>query len=145
MPKGQLPLDFNLAREIFKNSPLFVGVPRSSAADLFMHATTRRLEKKAVVYGRDEMSDQTFMLLVSGKLQIVDGKDSVQGEIGRGELVGEVGVVSPQHKRSVSVIAAEGAEALLWNVRDLPKDLWKIYEPILENIAWGRINTFLPN
>ncbi|CAN5473883.1 hypothetical protein BH09SUM1_BH09SUM1_09650 [soil metagenome] len=136
-------MEFDVARDAFRNSQIFREINPDISAILLMHAECRRFTASHVVYRGHENSDQTFMLLVTGLMKVVDESGAAVAEIHPGELFGEIGVVSPQHKRLATVAAAEISETLIWTMPALAKTIADAILPILEQIAWTRITRLM--
>lgn len=99
----------------------------------------------ATIFRKDTASDQTFMLLVSGAVQIEGTGETLRVDQGAGGLVlGEVGVLNPQARRTVTVLALEDCELLAWKFGELPGDLQTALTAVLEEIAFGRITNYTP-
>ena len=72
----------------------------------------------------------------------VYGHGQVIRGMGRGEVLGEIGVTSLQQKRSLTVNAITPTELLEWNVNDIKKVVPHLMQK-LKNLAWKNISNYM--
>jgi len=62
-------------------------------------------------------------------------------ELGPGEMIGEVGTVSPQGKRTVTLTVVEPTEVMEWRIADVEETLPELLNR-LKDLAWKRLKYY---
>ncbi|NQT56067.1 MAG: cyclic nucleotide-binding domain-containing protein [Desulfobacteraceae bacterium] len=131
-------MDSDTMKAALKRCELFEGLDESQMGVLVMRASSREFSAGATVYERGDDSGGTFALIGSGKISVVAQNGFVLNELGVGEIIGEVGVITQQDKRTVTIKTIEPTEILEWHVKDVeegPPELLKR----LKELAWKRM------
>jgi CRP-like cAMP-binding protein len=131
-------MDSNTMRSALKGCELFEGLDEGQMELLIMRANTREFSDGETVYERGEDSGGTFALIGSGKISVVAKNDFVLNELGAGEIIGEVGVISQHDKRTVTITTVEPTEILEWHVKDIEEGSPELLQR-LKDLAWKRI------
>jgi CRP-like cAMP-binding protein len=128
-------------RSALKGCELFEGLDEGQMELLIMRANTREFSDGETVYERGEDSGGTFALIGSGKISVVAKNDFVLNELGAGEIIGEVGVISQHDKRTVTITTVEPTEILEWHVKDIEEGSPELLQR-LKDLAWKRIKNW---
>ena len=80
---------------------------RASWALLAMNAQAKDYSPEEYVYRQGDDADGSFALIVSGKLEASTQQGYVLKTLCAGEIIGEVGTISQQQKRTVTLKAVE--------------------------------------
>ncbi|MCJ7683752.1 MAG: cyclic nucleotide-binding domain-containing protein [Desulfobacteraceae bacterium] len=131
-------MDSDTMRSALKGCKLFEGLDEGQMEFLIMRANTREFSDGETVYERGEDSGGTFALIGSGKISVVAKNDFVLNELGAGEIIGEVGVISQHDKRTVTITTVEPTEILEWHVKDIEEGSPELLQR-LKDLAWKRI------
>lgn len=114
-------------RSILSGSDAFGRLDDGAVDELAEQAWTRELRSGEVLYRSGDVPDSAYVVL-SGRLRVSDG-ERVMGYVGRGEPVGEMGVVTGERRSGTvaavrdTVVAAWGREELLRFLRTHPDSL----------------------
>lgn len=131
-------MDFNMVRSAIKENSIFRGLNQEQLGILLMKAKSIEVPSEEQPYTKGDESDGTFVLIVSGKVNAIAENGQIMQEFGAGEVLGEVGVISPQKKRTVTVRTAQPTVALEWRFQDIEKDVPELVKRLKE-LAWKRI------
>ncbi len=131
-------MDFNMVRSAIKENSIFRGLNQEQLGILLIKAKSIEVPSEEQPYTKGDESDGTFVLIVSGKVNAIAENGQIMQEFGAGEVLGEVGVISPQKKRTVTVRAAQPTVALEWRFQDIEKDVPELVKRLKE-LAWKRI------
>ena len=131
-------MDSETMKTAFKRCELFEGLDESQMGLLVMRANSREFSAGTTVYERGDDSGGTFALIGSGKVSVVAQNGFVLKELGVGEIIGEVGVISQQDKRTVTVKTIEPTEILEWHVKDIEEGSQELLKK-LKDLAWKRM------
>ncbi|MCF8145090.1 MAG: cyclic nucleotide-binding domain-containing protein [Deltaproteobacteria bacterium] len=134
-------MDLDAIRDVVKASELFKDLPQADLEVLMDKAGTREFSPGDDIYRKGEISGGTLALIALGKVQVVAENGYVVRELEAGEIVGEVGTISPQGKRTVTLKAAEPTRILEWHIEDIEgmsPDLIKW----LKDLAWKRMKYY---
>ncbi|MEA2040762.1 MAG: cyclic nucleotide-binding domain-containing protein [Thermodesulfobacteriota bacterium] len=137
-----MDLDAVRIRTIIEGCELFRGFDGSQIGILIKNADIKRFSEGVIVYAKGEESQNTFCLIVSGSVNIVSDNGFVLEELGRNQIIGEIGTISPQHRRTVDVVAKEPTEVLEWNFLDIKESLPDLLKR-LKDLAWKRISNWI--
>lgn len=111
-----------LTKRVLKENELFQDLSEAVLDSLISHADAKLLAKDEVLYRRGEASNDTFCIVIFGSVKIVGEQGQVLAVMQRGKVMGEIGIMGLQHKRSADVIALEPTSILEWRFGDI-KDL----------------------
>ena len=131
-------MDLDIVKNTLKECELFEGLDMSQMGLLVISANSRELSAGETVYARGDDSGGTFALIVSGKISVIAQNGLVLKELGDGEIIGEVGVITQQDKRTVTVKTIEPTEILEWHVKDIEEGSQELLKR-LKDLAWKRM------
>ena len=124
--------------------PLFDGLSRSQVYYLLMAGALRKYERGQVLFRKGEISESMYAV-ISGFLDVVEEFDSEEKDIhrtpkliatlGKGELVGEMGMVR-QCERSATVVARTEAELLEINDKMIQRLQW-LFSPTAQKFFFN--------
>lgn len=110
---------------------------------LVLHiAEPREFGAGETVLSKGEAIEPCFYIIARGQVRAEDDNGWVLKTHARPEIVGEIGAVSPQHRRMCRVIADTDCELLAVNVEELKElapDKCEALLKKLEATAWTRI------
>ena len=131
-------MDSDIMRSALKGCELFKDLDQDQMDFLIMRANSREFSAGETVYERGEESGGTFALIGSGRINIVSKDGFVLNELGVGEIIGEVGVISQHDKRTVTVTTIEPTKILEWHIKDVEERSPELLQR-LKDLAWKRI------
>ena len=131
-------MDSDVVRTALKGCELFEGLDEGQMDLLIMRAKSREFSAGATVYERGEASGGTFALISSGRINVVAKNGFVLNELGAGEIIGEVGVISQHDKRTVTITTIEPTEILEWHIKDVEERFPELLQR-LKDLSWKRI------
>lgn len=131
-------MDSDVMRSALKGCELFEGLDEGQMDLLIMSANSREFSAGETVYERGEDSGGTFALISSGRINVVAKDGFVLNELGAGEIIGEVGVISQHDKRTVTITTIEPTEILEWYIKDIEEKFPELLQR-LKDLAWKRI------
>ena len=134
-------MDFSIMQKAIKDCSLFEGLDQGQLGLLAMNAAAMEFPGEEIVYRQGDDADGSFALLVSGKLEVITQKGYVLKTLCAGEIIGEVGTISQQGKRTVTVKAVEPATLLQWNLQDIGEASPSLLKK-LKDLAWRRIKNW---
>ncbi|MBW2610601.1 MAG: cyclic nucleotide-binding domain-containing protein [Deltaproteobacteria bacterium] len=131
-------MDSDVMRTALKGCELFKGLDQDQMDLLMMSANSREFSAGETVYERGEESGGTFALIGSGRINVVAKDGFVLNELGAGEIIGEVGVISQHDKRTVTITTIEPTEILEWHIQDIEEKFPEVLQR-LKDLGWKRI------
>ena len=131
-------MDSDIMRSALKGCELFEGLDEGQMDLLIMRANSREFSPGKTVYERGEDSGGTFALISSGRINVVAKDGFVLNELGAGEIIGEVGVISQHDKRTVTITTIEPTEILEWYIQDIEEKFPEVLQR-LKDLAWKRM------
>ncbi len=134
-------MDFGVIQKALKECALFRGMDDSQLGLLAMNAETRELGAEEIVYRQGDDADGSFALIVYGKVEAKTQQGYVLKTLGGGEIIGEVGTISQQGKRTVTVKTVEPTALLQWKMDEIDKASPSLLKN-LKDLAWRRIKDF---
>ena len=134
-------MDFNTVRSAITENSIFRGLNQAQLGVLLMTAKGIEVPSEEQPYTRGDESDGTFTLIVSGKVNVIAENGQILQELGAGEVLGEVGIISPQKKRTVTVRTTQPTVALEWRFQDIEKDVPELVKTLKE-LAWKRLSSW---
>ncbi len=135
-------MDFDRVRSAIIGSRAFKDLDPAHLGMLLMTASAREFGSGEEIYSKGEESGGSFALIVSGRASVVSEGGRVLRELGAGEVIGEIGTISPQKRRTVTVRTTEPTATLEWQLRDIEGGLPQLVG-ILKDLAWKRISNWL--
>ena len=134
-------MDFNIMQKTLKDCSLFRGLDQGLLGLLAMNAEAKEFSPEEIVYRQGDDADGSFALIVSGKLEASTQQGYVLKTLSSGEIIGEVGTISQQGRRTVTLKAVEPATLLQWNIQDISETSPSLLKK-LKDLAWRRIKDF---
>lgn len=134
-------MDLKVVQSVMKNCELFEGVDQSQLGFLMLKGSAREFSEGETVYRKGEKAGGTLALIVSGKVNVIAEDGYVLRELGVGEVMGEVGTISQQGTRTVSVTASQPTQILQWHIRDIKEGSPELIKR-LKDLAWKRIKNW---
>lgn len=131
-------MDSDVMQTALKGCELFKDLDEGQMDLLIMRANSREFSAGETVYERGEDSGGTFALISSGRINVVAKDGFVLNELGAGEIIGEVGVISQHDKRTVTITTIEPIEILEWHIQDIEEKFPEVLER-LKDLAWKRL------
>jgi len=107
---------------------VFLGYPRHFAAG-------------EAVYRKGEESNNRFGLILSGSVNLIKKDGQVFKPVGVGEIVGEIALSDPNHKRTITVAAAEPAEILEWDAAHVKEQIPVVWKRLVK-LAWEHLSEY---
>ncbi len=117
-----------LTKKVLRENELFQDFDETTLDTLITHADAKLLSKGDMLYRKGEAANDTFCIIIFGSVEIIGENDNVLAVLKRGKLMGEIGVIGMQHRRSADVIALEPTSILEWtfsDIKDKAPDLMK--------------------
>jgi CRP-like cAMP-binding protein len=134
-------MDMNHAMTVIKKSKVFHELDDSLLDTLMFLSYTKQFSEGETIYTKDEPSNDRFCLIVSGSVNIITKDESVFKVVGSGEVIGEIALSDPNHRRTVTVAAAEPTEILEWDVNHVKEKIPGIWKKLVK-LAWEHIREF---
>jgi len=134
-------MDLDAVRTVVKGNVVFNDLDPTDFEVLMGKAGARAFSPGDAVYRKGEASGGTMALITSGKVQVVAENGYVVRELGAGEIIGEVGTVSPQGKRTVTLTVIEPTEILEWHIEDIEGTSPELIK-WLKDLAWKRLKYY---
>jgi CRP-like cAMP-binding protein len=131
-------MDSDVMKTALKGCELFEGLDEGQIDLLIMRANSREFSAGETVYERGDESGGTFALIGSGSINVVAKDGFVLNELGAGEVIGEVGVISQHDKRTVTITTIEPTEILEWHIQDIEERFPELLKR-LKDLAWKRM------
>ncbi|MGI9647618.1 MAG: cyclic nucleotide-binding and patatin-like phospholipase domain-containing protein, partial [Acidimicrobiia bacterium] len=129
-------------QELLAGIELFAGIDQASLARLATEADVRHLPGGETLIREGDPSDALFAV-ASGRLQAFvgnEGGETLVGEIGRGEVIGEMGILADE-PRSATVRALRDsnlvhipADAFVRFLREEPDELFAITQLLIQRL-----------
>lgn len=134
-------MNIDTIRTVVKGSGLFQDLDATALELLIVKAVARQFSPGDAIYHKGEASGGTVALIVSGKVHVVAENGYVVSELGAGEMIGEVGTISRQGKRTVTLTAVEPAEIIEWHIEDVEEASPELMKR-LKDLAWKRLKYY---
>jgi len=134
-------MDFSVMQKALKDCPFFRGLDQGQLGLLAMNAEAKEFAAEDIVYRKGDDAEGSFALIVSGKLEAATQQGYVLKTLSAGEIIGEVGTISQQGKRTVTLKAVEPATLLQWNIQEISNTSPSLLKK-LKDLAWRRIKDF---
>ena len=130
-----------LIKALVRQCQLFQGLEEHDLNILVANSIMRELPRGKLLYRKGEKSNDTFCMLVSGKVDVVAKDGHVIKELGAGEVIGEIGLSNPYKTRTASVITKEPVELLEWNIHHIKDKIPDIWKKLLK-LAWVHMREY---
>ena len=134
-------MDFSIMQKALKDCSLFRELDQGQLGLLAMSAEAKGFAADDIIYRQGDDADGSFALIVSGKLEASTQQGYVLKTLSSGEIIGEVGTISQQGRRTVTLKAIEPATLLQWNIQDISETSPSLLKK-LKDLAWRRIKDF---
>jgi len=134
-------MDLDTVWTVMKGNALFQDLDPKDLQVLTARAGEGHFSPGEVIYYKGENSEGKLALIVSGKVQVVAENGYVVRELGPGELIGEVGTVSREGKRTVTLRVVEPTKTIEWNIDDV-EGISPEFMKRLKDLAWKRLKYY---
>ena len=134
-------MDFSIMKKALKDCSLFRELDQDQLGLLAMSAEAKEFPTENIIYQQGDDADGSFALIVSGKLEVSTQQGYVLKTLCAGEIIGEVGTISQQGKRTVTLKTVEPTTLLQWNIQDINNTSPSLLKK-LKGLAWRRIKDF---
>lgn len=134
-------MDLDTIRSVVKGSKLFEDLDPAALEVLMSKAGDRTFSPGDAIYTKGEVAAGTVALIILGKVQLVAENGFVVRELGAGEMIGEVGTISREGKRTVTLTAIEPVEIIEWHIDDLG-GISPEFINRLKDLAWKRLKYY---
>lgn len=108
-----------LTKKVLRENELFQDLEDSALDKIINHADAKLLAKDEVLYRRGDAADDTFCIIIFGSVKIVGNAGQVVAVLKRGNVMGEIGIMGLQQRRSADVIALEPTSILEWKFSEI--------------------------
>ena len=126
---------------IIRQCALFKNIDDLSSYLLLHYGKIRLFAAGETIFKKGDFSRGAFGLIVSGQVGIISDTGQVIRGMGSGEILGELGVTSPQNKRTATVRAIKPTEFFEWNVDMMKTQLPEIMKR-LKDLAWKNASNY---
>ena len=116
---------------------IFNGLDDAQLDFLIKNARVRHFAEGTTIYAKGEEASGTFCLMVLGKANIISDSGQILQTFGPNEIIGEIGTISPQHRRTITLSAATAVELFEWDFKAIEKELPELF-PRLRELARKR-------
>ncbi len=134
-------MDFSVMQKALKDCSLFQGLDQGQLGLLAMNGVAKEFRADEIVYRQGDDADGSFALIVSGKLEATTQQGYVLRILSAGEIIGEVGTISQQGRRTITIKAVEPSELIQWKIQDIDSTSPSLVKK-LKDLAWRRIKDF---
>lgn len=134
-------MNVNQAMTILKESKTFADLDQSTLDTLVFLSYSKQFAEGETIYTRGELSNDRFGMIVSGGVNIVKRDGEVFKVVGTGEVIGEIALSDPNHKRTMTVTAAEPTEILEWDVNHVKKEVPGLWKKLVK-LAWEHMREY---
>jgi len=125
-------------KEIVRKSEIFSNLDDDELDLLLYYGDEKRFPSGETVYRTGDAAEGTFCLILKGIIKIVTQTDELIRKMGAGEVIGEIGAISPQSRRTVTARTTEPTWLIEWNVGYI-KDHWPGIMKKLKDKAWKHL------
>jgi CRP-like cAMP-binding protein len=134
-------MDIDVMRTAMLNCELFSGLKQNDLGGLMMSARPRSFLHGETIYSKGDKAAGVFALIASGNVEAVAENGFVVTEMNPGEVIGEVGIISQQGKRTVTVKAVGPTDLLEWNIQGIQENSPQFVKKLKE-LAWKRLKNW---
>ena len=126
-------MEMDQIRKALTQNSLFEGFDEVQLGILVKNAQVRHFAEDTTIYEKGEEASGTFSLMVSGKANIVSDSGKILQTFGPNEIIGEIGTISPQHRRTITLTAKTNVDLLEWDLKAIEEkaiaELRKVVPP----------------
>jgi signal-transduction protein with cAMP-binding, CBS, and nucleotidyltransferase domain len=130
--------DFEIRKQVMKTCDCFKELSPEQMDSVLMDASPVHFNKSETIYIKNEYASPSFYMIVSGRIDVLNEDGSTVATLESGNVIGEIGTISPRHKRTRDVVAGVDCDLLEWHVNDIEKKVPHLLEK-LKDLAWLRI------
>jgi CRP-like cAMP-binding protein len=130
-------MDTIAVRDAVYHCEIFSGFEESHLYFLIENGRIKHFTEDQTIYRKGEEANGTFCLIASGNANIISENGEILYAIGPGNIIGEIGTISPQSKRTITVRAADEIAAVEWDLEAISKELPGLFEN-LRDLARNR-------
>ena len=112
-------MEITTVKSVLQHSDVFRECTENQLQELLLLATPKCFAEQDTVYTRGDPTNNTFCLIISGSVHIIDDHTGFVAVRGTGEVIGELALFVPQHQRTFTVVAVETVEVLEWDIQRL--------------------------
>ena len=113
-----------------------------ASSHLMLHYGKLRLIASGdTIFSKGDFSRGVFSLILSGRIGIISETGQVIRGMGAGEILGEIGVTSPQNRRSATAKAIQPTEIFEWHVEIIQQQVPDVMKR-LKNLAWKNASNY---
>ncbi len=134
-------MDIDVMRRAVLNCELFSGLDQNTLGGLIMSAKPRTFLSGEAIYSKGDKAEGVFALIASGVVEAVAENGFVVTEMSVGEVIGEVGIISGQGKRTVTIRSVGPTEILEWNIQNIQENSPDFVKKLKE-LAWKRLKNW---
>lgn len=131
-----------LKMKALRKNDLFSDLDDSKLGFLIGYAETKLLSEGEFLYHRGEEANDTFCIVIFGKMNIIGPNKQLLAELKAGEVLGEIGIIGIYNKRTADAVAAEATSILEWTFSDIndkaPYLLPKLKQAALKKLSLSR-------
>jgi CRP-like cAMP-binding protein len=130
-------MEVNEIRKALSKCSIFDGFDDAQLDFLITNARVRHFAEETTIYAKGEEASEAFCLMVSGKAKIISDSGQILQIFGPNEIIGEIGTISPQRRRTITLGAATAVALLEWDLKTIEKELPELF-PRLRDLARKR-------
>jgi CRP-like cAMP-binding protein len=124
---------------VLRKCVLFNDLDEAQLDILIKSGQTKQFSPGEEIYTKGEPSKGTFCLIVFGRVGVIVESGQIIRGMGSSEVIGEVGTISPQSKRTVTVRTVEPTEIIEWDVNTIKTKLPDLMKK-LKDLAWKHVS-----
>ena len=132
-------MELENVREALQECDLFEDFDESQCAVLAESAQLTSYPEGRAIYAKGGEADRTFGLIVSGQAEALSESGIALRTLGPGQIIGEIGAMSPQQKRTITLRAGKHTEVLEWRIDNITGQIPELIER-LKDLAWRRVS-----
>lgn len=134
-------MNVNDALHIVKESKVFEDFEAPLLDTLMFLSYTRNFDEGDTIYIKGEPSNDRFGLILSGEVNIIAGDGKVFTTVGVGDVVGEIALSDPNHKRTMTVEAATPTEMVEWDINHVKEEVPGLWKKLVK-LAWEHMREY---
>lgn len=134
-------MNVNEALQVLKTSNVFHDLEESMLDTLMFLSYTKTFNEGDTIYIKGEPSNDRFGIILSGKVNIITGEGKVFTTVGSGDVIGEIALSDPNHKRTMTVEAFTDTEILEWDVNHVKKEVPGLWKRLVK-LAWEHMREY---
>jgi len=123
-------MDLTAIRQAVQNCEVFSGYDEGPLNFLINNGQAKDYPEGHTLYRKGDTAEGTFCLIVSGNVNIISEREEMLETIGPGNILGEIGTISPQDKRTITVKASEPVEVVEWDLEAVQKEVHGLFEKL---------------